>query len=1082
MHRTDISSILIIGSGPIVIGQAAEFDYSGTQACRALRGLGYRTVLVNSNPASIMTDPEVADRTYIEPLTPETVTRIAETEKVDALLPTVGGQTALNIAREMYSNGTLERMGLVMLGANPRTIELAEDRREFAVLAEELGLPMPRAMVVHDVEAAHKAVESYGFPIIIRPSYTLGGSGGGIAYNEQEFVQLVTQGIELSPVNEVQLDQSVIGWKEFELEVIRDMADNCMVVCTIENFDAMGVHTGDSITVAPAQTLTDREFQRMRDYAFRVLRGVGLETGGANVQFAVNPEDGEILLIEMNPRVSRSSALASKATGFPIAKIAALLAVGIRLDELENDATGGRLPASFEPSLDYVITKIPRFDFDKFPGETSHLTTSMRSVGESMAVGKTFCESLQKACASLEQGWNGLDTLMKGDEDPQGLHTRICTELAEPTPQRLLHIADAFRHGMELDEIQRLSYVDPWFLHQIQDIIQAEKRLDGSRIEEHGHEDLLRLKRLGFTDSRLATLLDCSEDQVRSRRHELGLRPVFHRIDSCAGEFASATKYMYSTYWSSQCEVGQIDQPATVVIGSGPNRIGQAIEFDYSCVHALQGIQELGHDAVMINCNPETVSTDFDFSNRLYFEPITLEHTLEILEREQPTGVLLGFGGQTPLKLSHDFERLGVTVLGTPSAAIELAEDREKFGSLMKRLELTQPANVSASTAEDALELGKGLNYPTMARPSFVLGGRAIEILWSYEDLQAYIQRVQIEQRSWPLLLDEFLQNAIEIDVDALCDGERVLVSSPMEHVEQAGIHSGDSSCVVPSYSLSRKVIRSAIEIVRTLALNIGVRGLINVQLAVVNETIYIIEVNPRASRTLPFIAKSIGLPMAKFAAQIALGSRLDDLVGDLDEIHPPTGIHAVKAAKLPFDKFAAADPILGPEMRATGEVMGFGTTAGEAIAKAHLAVGFKNPATVDPAQKRALISVRDEDKKYTLRLAKKLANAGFKLSATSGTAEYLKKEGGLEVEEIKKYKEGRPNAIDGLTNKQYSLVVNTAAGRKAIQDSQYMRRQALTNGVFTSTTIEAAEMLVDSLKNFDALEPRCLQDVHGRE
>ncbi|MCX8049115.1 MAG: carbamoyl-phosphate synthase large subunit [Methylohalobius sp.] len=1067
--RTDIQSILLLGAGPIVIGQACEFDYSGTQACKALREEGYRVVLVNSNPATIMTDPETAHRVYIEPVDWPTVAKIIEQERPDALLATMGGQTALNCAMDLHRRGILEKYGVELIGARPQAIEQAEDRDLFRRAMVEIGLEVPRSEIAHSLEEALQALEKIGFPAIIRPSFTLGGSGGGIAYNREEFVEICERGLELSPVRELLIEESVLGWKEFEMEVVRDHKDNCIIVCAIENLDPMGVHTGDSITVAPAQTLTDKEYQVMRNAAIAVLRRIGVDTGGSNVQFAINPEDGRLVVIEMNPRVSRSSALASKATGFPIAKVAAKLAVGYTLDELRNEITGGLIPASFEPTLDYVVTKMPRFAFEKFPDADDRLTTQMKSVGEVMAIGRTFQESLQKALRGLEIGVDGLTE--KLDLTAEDARDRLVRELRSPGPYRLWYVADAFRFGMTLEEIYRLCHIDRWFLAQIEEIVQAEASLKAKTLATLDGEELYRLKRMGFSDSRLAHLLGSSETEVRAARHRLGIRPVYKRIDSCAAEFASPTAYLYSTY-DKECEADPGDRLKIVVLGGGPNRIGQGIEFDYCCVHAALALKEDGFETIMVNCNPETVSTDFDTSDRLYFEPLTLEDVLEIIALERPKGVIVQYGGQTPLKLARDLEAAGVPIIGTSPDSIDLAEDRERFKKMVERLGLKQPDNRTARSLEEAILAARELGYPLVVRPSYVLGGRAMEVVFNEEELRRYMaEAVSVSNRS-PVLLDRFLDDAVEVDVDAVSDGEEVFIGAVMEHIEQAGIHSGDSACSIPPYELSQGIQEKLREQVRCLARALGVVGLMNAQFAIKDGEIYILEVNPRASRTIPFVSKAIGLPLAKIAARCMVGQSLR-AQGVSQERLPP--FYAVKEAVFPFIKFPKVDPLLGPEMKSTGEVMGVGLTFGEAYAKAQQAAG-----ACLPRSGRVLMSVRDRDKARLVPIAKSLAEKGFELVATFGTAQVLQA-AGIACSVVHKVGQGRPHIVDLIKNGEVSLIINTTEGKKAIADSFLIRREALQRQVTYTTTLAGAHAICLALDARGSGQVYALQDFHNQ-
>jgi len=1068
--RTDIQTILIIGAGPIVIGQACEFDYSGAQACKALKEEGYRVVLVNSNPATIMTDPEMADAVYIEPINPATVERIIAKEKPDALLPTMGGQTALNCALDMADAGTLEKYGVELIGASREAIRMAEDRELFRVAMKEIGLECPKAQVARSLEQAIEIQATVGYPTIIRPSFTLGGSGGGIAYNREELVEIVTRGLDLSPTSEVLVEESVLGWKEFEMEVVRDTADNCIIVCSIENLDPMGVHTGDSITVAPAQTLTDKEYQRLRDASIAVLRKIGVDTGGSNVQFGINSQTGRVVVIEMNPRVSRSSALASKATGFPIAKIAAKLAVGYTLDELKNDITGGLTPASFEPSIDYVVTKIPRFAFEKFAAADARLTTQMKSVGEVMAMGRTFQESLQKALRGLEIGKVGFDPTGDATKGEEGL-TRIKRELKDARPERLFHVGEAFRAGLSVDDVYKLSYIDPWFLDQIEELIAMERDVATSGLAGLDKPRLRNLKRAGFSDARLAQLVGTDESAVRALRRAFGVRPVYKRVDSCAAEFATSTAYMYSTY-EDECEAHPTSRDKIMVLGGGPNRIGQGIEFDYCCVHAALALREDGFETIMVNCNPETVSTDYDTSDRLYFEPLTLEDVLEIVDLEKPKGVIVQYGGQTPLKLARALEANGVPIIGTSPDSIDLAEDRERFQKLVDDLGLLQPPNRTARNAEQALAHAKEIGYPLVVRPSYVLGGRAMEVVYSDEDLSRYIREaVQVSNDS-PVLLDRFLDNAVEVDVDVIADKDgNVLIGGIMEHIEEAGVHSGDSSCSLPPYSLSKEIQDRLRVQVAQLARGLKVVGLMNTQFAIQGETIYLLEVNPRASRTVPFVSKAIGRPLAKIAARCMAGQTLAEQ-GATKEIIPP--YFSVKEAIFPFAKFQGVDPILGPEMRSTGEIMGVGPTFEEAFARAEEAANIKAPAP----GKKVFCSVRDADKQRLLPVARDLLARGHKLVATEGTAKFLAAEG-LEVERINKVAEGRPHIVDLIKNGEISYVINTTEGKVAIADSFSIRREALQHRVTYSTTVAGARALVGAIDARNNPRVTSLQELH---
>jgi carbamoyl-phosphate synthase large subunit len=1066
-RRSDIESVLILGAGPIVIGQACEFDYSGAQACKALREEGYRVILVNSNPATIMTDPSMADATYIEPVEWQTVARIIERERPDALLPTMGGQTALNCALKLASEGVLEKFGVEMIGATKEAIDKAEDREKFDRAMRAIGLATPRAGIAHSMDEAHVVLEDIGFPCIIRPSFTMGGSGGGIAYNRDEFEEICGRGLELSPTNELLIDESLIGWKEYEMEVVRDKNDNCIIVCAIENFDAMGVHTGDSITVAPAQTLTDKEYQIMRDASLAVLREIGVETGGSNVQFGQCPDTGRLVVIEMNPRVSRSSALASKATGFPIAKVAAKLAVGYTLDELKNDITGGATPASFEPALDYVVTKIPRFAFEKFATADPRLTTQMKSVGEVMAIGRTFQESLQKALRGLEVGSAGFEPQMQVvDEDSR---SELVDRLTNPGADRIWYVADAFRAGFELEEIYGYSGIDPWFLVQIEDIVQWESRLEGVSLEAIDYQMMWALKRRGFSDQRIADLVSEEESAVRAHRWSLNIRPVYKRVDTCAAEFSSSTAYMYSTY-EEECEAAPSDRKKILVLGGGPNRIGQGIEFDYCCVHAVLAMREDGYETVMVNCNPETVSTDYDTSDRLYFEPVTLEDVLEIVALEQPTGVIVQFGGQTPLKLARALEAAGVPIIGTTPDQIDRAEDRERFQKMIEGLSLRQPANTTVRSVEQAVNAASAIGYPLVVRPSYVLGGRAMEIVYREEDLLRYMtDAVRVSEDS-PVLLDRFLSAAIEVDIDAVSDGEQVVIGAIMQHIEQAGVHSGDSACSLPPYSLPADVQEAMREVVRKMALELGVCGLMNVQLAWQDDEIFVIEVNPRASRTVPFVSKAVGLSLAKVAARCMAGQSLVSQ-GVTREIVPP--YFSVKEAVLPFNKFPGTDPILGPEMKSTGEVMGTGDTFAAAFARAQLGAGDEPPTSG-----LCLISVRDVDKAAAVEVARRLVARGFTLAATGGTAKALT-DAGLTVRMVNKVAEGRPHIVDLIKNDEAAIVINTTEGRRAIMDSASIRASAEQHNVFYTTTLAAAEAVCMALEQETDITVRRLQDLH---
>lgn len=1066
-RRTDIESILLLGAGPIVIGQACEFDYSGTQACKALREEGYRVVLVNSNPATIMTDPDTADSTYIEPIDWQTVARIIEKERPDAVLPTMGGQTALNCALDLDHHGILERYGVKMIGASKEAIDKAEDRDLFRKAMEKIGLEVPRSEIAHSLDEALSVVGGIGFPAIIRPSFTLGGSGGGIAYNREELVEICERGLELSPTDELLIEESVLGWKEFEMEVVRDTCDNCIIVCSIENLDPMGVHTGDSITVAPAQTLTDKEYQILRNVSIAVLREIGVDTGGSNVQVAINPENGHLVVIEMNPRVSRSSALASKATGFPIAKVAAKLAVGYTLDELRNEITGGVTPASFEPTIDYVVTKVPRFTFEKFPQADDRLTTQMKSVGEVMAIGRTFQESLQKAIRGLETGVDGL--VSKLDTGVAEAREILQRELSHPGPERIWFVADAFRIGLSLDEIFEICRIDPWFLAQIEDLVRVETGLQNRDLATIGKDEFYRLKRKGFADSRIGTLVRESQSTVRKARHRLSIRPVYKRIDSCAAEFSSVTAYLYSTY-EEECEAVVSTRDKIIVLGGGPNRIGQGIEFDYCCVHAALALREDGFETIMINCNPETVSTDFDTSDRLYFEPLTLEDVLEIIDIEQPTGVIVQYGGQTPLNLAAALEAAGAPIIGTPPDSIDLAEDRERFQSLVDRLGFKQPPNATARTVDEAVFGARELGFPLVVRPSYVLGGRAMEIVFNESELRRYMHEAVSVSNKSPVLLDSFLNNAVEMDVDAICDGEQVLIGGLMEHIELAGVHSGDSACSLPPYNLPAEILEQVRLQVRTLAEALGVVGLMNTQFAVQGREIYILEVNPRASRTAPFVSKATGYPLAKIAARCMAGRSLADQ-GVTQERIP--SYYSVKEAVFPFIKFPGVDTVLGPEMKSTGEVMGVGRSFGEAFAKAQRAAGVD--LTRDG---KILISVRSADQPDLVPIASDLADQGYALVATRGTAKVLN-DAGISCAVTHKVNEGRPHIVDLIKNDQIKLIINTVEGRKAISDSFTIRRAALQHQVTYTTTLAGARATCDAFSQVGEGHVNRLQDLH---
>jgi len=1066
--RTDIKSILIIGAGPIVIGQACEFDYSGAQACKALREEGYRVILVNSNPATIMTDPEMADATYIEPITWQMVEKIIEKERPDALLPTMGGQTALNCALDLDKHGVLQKFNVELIGASKEAIDKAEDRQKFKEAMTKIGLGSARSAIAHSLEEALQVQATIGYPAIIRPSFTMGGSGGGIAYNREEFIAICERGLDASPTNELLIEESLLGWKEYEMEVVRDKADNCIIICSIENLDPMGVHTGDSITVAPAQTLSDKEYQIMRNASLAVLREIGVDTGGSNVQFAINPDDGRMIVIEMNPRVSRSSALASKATGFPIAKVAAKLAVGFTLDELRNEITGGQTPASFEPSIDYVVTKVPRFAFEKFPQADSRLTTQMKSVGEVMAMGRSFQESFQKALRGLEVGVDGLDSVTD-DKD------RIVKEMGEPGPERIWYVADAFRLGMSVAEIFDITKIDRWFLVQIEEIIKLEQSLSVKSLADLNKETLFRLKRKGFSDRRLAKLLNTDQHAVRAFRQALNVRPVYKRVDTCAAEFATNTAYMYSTY-EEECESQPTNNKKIMVLGGGPNRIGQGIEFDYCCVHAAFAMREDGYETIMVNCNPETVSTDYDTSDRLYFEPVTLEDVLEIVNIEKPVGVIVQYGGQTPLKLARDLEKAGVPIIGTTPDAIDRAEDRERFQQMLHNLNLKQPPNRTARAPEEAIRLATEIGYPLVVRPSYVLGGRAMEIVHEQSQLERYMREAVKVSNESPVLLDRFLNDAIEVDVDALSDGEDVLIGGIMQHVEQAGVHSGDSACSLPPYSLSDSLQDELRKQTVQMAKALGVKGLMNVQFAVQNteqgEVVYVLEVNPRASRTVPFVSKACGLQLAKIAARCMAGQSLKSQ-GVTKEVVPP--YYSVKEAVFPFIKFPGVDTILGPEMKSTGEVMGVGTTFAEAFVKSQLGASVKMPTGG-----RAFISVRNEDHAKVIDIAKDLVKLGFTLVATKGTARALSEQG-LDVSPVNKVAEGRPHIVDMIKNDEISLIVNVTEDKKAITDSYEIRRSALQNKVTYYTTLAGARAACIGMAQSKDMNVYSVQDLHKR-
>ena len=1067
--RTDIKSILIIGAGPIVIGQGCEFDYSGAQACKALREEGYRVILVNSNPATIMTDPEMADATYIEPVTWQTVAKIIENERPDALLPTMGGQTALNCALDLDREGVLEKFKVEMIGAKREAIDKAEDRELFKKAMESIGLGVARGAIAHSIEEALQVQAMIGFPAIIRPSFTLGGSGGGIAYNKEEFVTICERGLDASPTRELLIEESLIGWKEFEMEVVRDKNDNCIIICSIENFDPMGVHTGDSITVAPAQTLTDKEYQIMRDASILVLREIGVETGGSNVQFAINPKDGRMIVIEMNPRVSRSSALASKATGFPIAKVAAKLAVGYTLDELKNDITGGKTPASFEPTIDYVVTKFPRFTFEKFPKADATLTTQMKSVGEAMAIGRTFQESFQKSLRSLEIGSYGLEPKLDPLLDKDAARKKLMQELRVPGAERVWYIADAFRFGMTLDEIFALTFIDPWFLAQMEELVQIEGEIVKSKKRTPTAERLRGWKRKGFSDRRLAQLLSTSEEKLRKLRHKLKVRPVYKRVDSCAAEFSTATAYMYSTY-EEECEALPEKKNKIIVLGGGPNRIGQGIEFDYCCVHASFALREDGYQTIMINCNPETVSTDYDTSDRLYFEPLTLEDVLEVIKLEKPKGVIVQYGGQTPLKLARALEKNGAPIIGTTPDSIDVAEDRERFQKLIKKLKLLQPPNATARAADEAVKLAEKIGYPLVVRPSYVLGGRAMQIVHARDELETYMREAVRVSEDSPVLLDRFLNDATEVDVDAVSDGKTVIIGGIMEHIEEAGVHSGDSACSLPPYSLSKKIQDELRRQTVQMAKALKVVGLMNVQFAVKGNDIYVLEVNPRASRTVPYVSKATSRPLAKIAARCMAGQSLKSQ-GVAGEIVPD--YYSVKEAVFPFIKFPGVDTVLGPEMKSTGEVMGVGRTFGEAFGKSQSAAGAEIPRSG-----RMFISLRDSDQKAGVEVARYFGSNGFELLATRGTATVLEA-AGVPVKMVNKVSEGRPHIVDMIKNDEISIILNTVADKQSIADSYPIRSEALLHKVTNYTTLAAARAAAEAHRHAGEFSVNRLQDLH---
>ncbi|NKB76310.1 MAG: carbamoyl-phosphate synthase large subunit [Gammaproteobacteria bacterium] len=1065
--RTDIKSVLIIGAGPIIIGQACEFDYSGVQACKALKEEGFRVVLVNSNPATIMTDPDFADATYIEPINWRVLEKVIEKERPDAILPTMGGQTGLNCALDLNRHGVLAKYGVEMIGATSEAIDMAEDRDLFRKAMSRIGLDTVNGDIAHSLEEAHRILETVGFPAIIRPSFTLGGSGGGIAYNSEEFDEICRRGLDASPTTELLIEKSILGWKEYEMEVVRDRNDNCIIICSIENLDPMGVHTGDSITVAPAQTLTDKEYQLMRDASIAVLREIGVDTGGSNVQFAINPADGAMIIIEMNPRVSRSSALASKATGFPIAKIAAKLAIGFTLDELRNDITGGATPASFEPSIDYVVTKIPRFNFEKFPQADATLTTQMKSVGEVMAIGRTFQESFQKALRGLEVGSDGLDNCeLPDDQSPEDF---LSGKLRIPGAHRIWYVAECFRQGMSLERIHDSCRIDPWFLAEIEELIEIETRIRSMEMEKTDPIDMRSFKQKGFSDRRLSVLFACSEQQVRDYRNQHEIHPIYKRVDSCAAEFDTTTAYMYSSY-DDECEALPTKERKIIVLGGGPNRIGQGIEFDYCCVHAAMALREDGYETIMINCNPETVSTDYDTSDRLYFEPLTLEDVLEVVRVEQPEGIIVQYGGQTPLKLARALEKAGAPVIGTSPDSIHKAEDRFFFQQLLSELNLLQPPNRTASRSDQALLLAEEIGYPLVVRPSYVLGGRAMEIVYNSDDLITYMSNAVSVSFDSPVLLDRFLNDAIEVDVDAVSDGSTVVIGGIMEHIEEAGVHSGDSACSLPPFSLSTELQDELRRQTKEMALALNVIGLMNVQFAVKGDNVYVLEVNPRASRTVPFVSKATARPLAKVAARCMAGMSLIEQEV-VDEVKP--AFYSVKEAVFPFIKFPGVDTILGPEMKSTGEVMGIGDTFGEAFDKSQWASGYDIPRSG-----KVLLSLRHEDQQAAISVARYFSEVGFELFATEGT-EFVLSSAGLEVERVNKVNEGRPHIVDRIKNEEFSLIINTTSGKQTIKDSYTIRREALLRKITYYTTLAAARAVVEAHRDSKEIVVNRLQDLH---